>query len=159
MNDEVQASIAQQMTELTRVVDPPVAPFVYGRDLSCVTDLSPTLAEVDPSSPRAIVEAVIRRFTTPRGGLADDADYGLDIRAHVNRGHTERDLRALSGALGGEARKDDRVSEASVQLSAAVNSSEMTVHVVIVPADPALHDFDFTFAVTSGDVLGVTIHA
>lgn len=159
MNDDVQASITRQMAELTRVVDVPVAPFVYGRDLSCVTDLSPTLAEVDSNSPQAIVEAVTRRYITPRGGLADDAAYGLDVRAHLNRGHTPRDLRALSGAMQGEAQKDDRVSEASVQLEAAVNSSEMLAHVVIVPADPALNDFDFTFAVTSGDVLTVTINA
>lgn len=159
MNETVRASLDTQLAELTRVVDVPVAPFVYGRDLSCLTDLTPTLVEVDGSSPQAIVEAVIRRYITPRGGLADDQHYGLDLRAQLNRATTARDLRALSGAMRGEAQKDDRVSEATVELTAVVNSSEMLVNVVIVPADPALNDFDFTFAVTSGDVLTVTINA
>lgn len=151
-------ALAANLSTLTRVVDPPTGELQYGTDLSCVTDLSPTLAEVDPESPTAIVEAVIRRFITPRGGLEDDRDYGLDLRAYCNRGVTARDLRALSGVLRAEALKDDRVSDAQVTLQAAVNSAELRVQTFITPADPRLQDFLFTFAVTDSAVLQVTIN-
>lgn len=159
MNETVQASIDAQLLTLSRLVEPTTGELGYGLDLSCVTDLSPTLAEVDPASADAIVEAVTRRYITPRGRLPDDADYGLDVRAHVNRGATERDLRALSGALRGEAQKDDRVLEASVQLAAALQDPTIRARVVVTPADPELQPFEFTFAVTDGDVLRGTIRA
>lgn len=159
MNSTFSDSIAEQLTTLTRVVAVPTGELKYGTDLSCVTDLEPTLAEVDPASPVAIVQAIIRRFTTPRGALADDQDYGLDIRGHINRGITPRDLRALGGALQGEAQKDDRVLEALVQLTATLRPpATLSVYVQIVPADPRLQDFSFTFAVTGSDVLMVTIN-
>lgn len=158
MNTTFAIALATNLATLTRVVNPSTDALRYGLDLSCVSDLSPTLAEVDPASPSAIVEAVIRRFTTPRGALEDDQDYGQDVRAACNRGVTARDLRALSGVLRGEAQKDDRVALANVTLQAAVNSRELSIQVFITPADPRLQDFAFTFAVTDSQVLMVTIN-
>lgn len=156
MNSSFEAAFSVSLSLLTRVVDPPAGALGYGTDLSCTTDLTPTLSEVDPSSPLAIVEAVIRRFTTPRGALIDDPDYGLDVRGHLNRAATTNDLRALAGALRGEAQKDDRVAEANVQLTASL--SAMSIKVFITPADQNLQDFTFTFAVTDSSVLMVTIN-
>ena len=69
-----------------------------------------------------------------------------------------RGLRAIAGALSGEAQKDDRVAEAEVSLVATLRATTRTqVQVMITPADPALQDFEFTFAVTGGDVLTGTI--
>lgn len=157
MNATVSDSLAAQLPTLSRVVDAPVGTLAFGVDLSCVTDLDPELREVDPESPSAIVEAVIRRYLTPRGGLLDDPDYGLDVRTHLNRGVTQRDLRAISGALRGEAQKDDRVSAADVTITATLRSSTAQIEVQITPTDPALSDFDFTFAVDSADALKVTV--
>lgn len=158
MNAIFAASISAQLATLSRVVVVPTGELKYGIDLSCVTDFDPTLAEVDPASPIAIVQAVIRRFTTPRGALADDQNYGLDIRGHVNRAATPRDLRALSGALQGEAQKDDRVLEALVQLTASLRPpSTLSAQVQLVPADPRLQTFSFTFAATSSEILMGTI--
>lgn len=156
MNSTVEAAIVRELATLTRVVDPPTGDLLYGRDLSCVTDLEPTLEEIDQASPRAIVQAVIRRFITPRGTLLDDPDYGLDVRGYCNRGVTQRDLRALSGALRGEAQKDDRVARADVSVTAT--NATLSIQVFITPADPALQDFSFTFSVTSAEVLRVTIN-
>lgn len=156
MNDAVAQSLAAQLPTLKRVVDAPTGDLAWGTDLSCVTDLHPTLAEVDPRSPRAITEAVTRRYLTPRGALLDDAGYGLDVRSHLNRGVTQRDLRAITGALGGEAQKDDRVTSAEVRMQAALGGSAQ-LQVIIVPADPELEQFDFVFSVTSGSALAVTI--
>ncbi len=158
MNTAVLAAIATELATLTRIVAPSTEPLLYGLDLSCVTDIEPTLAEVDPASPRAIIQAVIRRFTTPRGALLDDPDYGLDIRAVLSRGATQRDVRAISGSLQGEAQKDDRVARCEVKLVASLLTRRVDVSVSITPEDPALKDFDFTFAVTDASVLMVTIH-
>lgn len=157
MNRTVQRSLDAQLATMTRVVDVPTGPLAYGRDLLCLFDLDPQLAEVNPTDPRAIVQAVIRRYVTPRGGLIDDPDYGLDIRAHANRGITQRDLRALAGAMQGEAQKDDRVSKAAVSLTADALAHTLTVKVEIVPAEQT-RAFTFTFAVDSSEVLSVTIH-
>jgi hypothetical protein len=158
MNETVAQSLAAQLPTLIRMVDTPVGELAYGTDLSCVTDLHPELAEVDPTSPSAIVEAVIRRFLTPRGALLDDQDYGLDVRSHLSRGATQRDLRAITGALSGEAQKDDRVASATVTMQANSLGAKAQLQVLIMPADPELEAFDFTFAVSSSDVLAVTIH-
>lgn len=158
MNPTFEAAYAAELATMTRVVDAPTGELGYGTDLSCVTDVDAALAEVDPQSPRAVAEAIIRRFITPRGGLIDDDDYGQDVRGHLNRGMTYRDLRALSGALQSEAQKDDRVLAAEVDLRADTRTNVMLVHVTLTLADPSDRTFSFVFAVTSGEVLEVTIN-
>lgn len=158
-NPTYDSAIAAELATLTRVVTVPSGELAYGTDLSCTLDLDPALAEVDPKTPKAIVEAIIRRFVTPRGALIDDENYGLSILTMLNRGMTQTDLRALSGALTGEARKDDRVALADVVVSASLATSEALIRTMITPEDPALRDFSFTFAVIDGEVLGVTINA
>lgn len=158
MNPTVQASLDAQLATLTRVQDVPTGKLAFGRDLLCIFDLDPLLGEVDPNDPRAIVQAVIRRYITPRGALIDDPDYGLDIRAHCNRGITQRDLRALAGAMQGEAQKDDRVARAAVSLTADSRARTLVAKVEIIPVDPREQEFTFTFAVDSAEVLRVTIN-
>lgn len=151
----VREDIAAQVAELEHEVDAPTGALGYGTDLACVTDVTPDLEEVDPFSVRAIGEALIRRFTTPRGTLPDDPDYGLDLRSYCNRGVTATQLRELASQLRGEAGKDDRVDDAAITVTA--EGSSLTVAARITPADPDLEPFDLTFAVTSADVLAVTI--
>ncbi len=67
-------------------------------------------------------------------------------------------MRAISGSLQGEAQKDDRVARCEVKLVASLLTRRVDVSVSITPEDPALKDFDFTFAVTDASVLMVTIH-
>ena len=148
MNALVQASIAEQIATLQRVVDAPVAPFGYGTDLSCVTDLAEDLAEVDPTSNQAIAEALIRRLITPRGGLPDDPDYGFDLRGLLNRGVTLAELRAVTGQARSEVRKDDRVADAKVSAAFCLQGSTLSVSVEVTPADVDNDTFSFTFALT-----------
>jgi hypothetical protein len=158
MNPTFSKAYAAELATMVRVVDAPTGALGYGTDLSCTTDVDERLTEVDPQTPRAIAESIIRRFITPRGALIDDGDYGLDVRGHLNRGITQQDLRALSGALQSEAQKDDRVLAAHVELRVDTSAGEMFVNVTIAPADPNAEPFTFVFSVTSGAVLGVTIH-
>lgn len=158
MNPTVRAALDTRGAELRRLVPVPVAPLGYGRDLACTIEIDPALAEVDPDSPTAITQALIRRYITPRGALIDDANYGLDIRGHLNRGTTTRELAAMGGMMRGEAQKDDRVARVDVALSASLITKVLEARVNVEPEDPALVAFDFTIAVASGADLEVTIH-
>jgi hypothetical protein len=159
MSDAVKAAIAADLATLTREVDPPSGPLGYGRDLSCVLDVTPDFAEIDPMSLEAISQALIRRLITPRGALVDDPDYGLDLRGYCNRGATTAELRGLSSAVRGECRKDDRVDDVLVTLTLELVAAaqRLSVQLTVTPADPTLATFTLTFAVTSAGVLTDTL--
>jgi hypothetical protein len=152
VSDIVRDYIKAEIAALTRQVPTPVEPFGYGVDLSCVEDLTETMAEVDPFSTRALAEAIYRRLSTPRGALPDDGVYGLDLRSYLNRGTTAAELRDLASQVRAEITKDDRVSSADVTVTVP-SSSELNVRIRITPEDPELGPFDLTLAVTSADVL------
>lgn len=149
----VDDQIASQLATLTRATAQPVAPFAYGRDLSCTTTLAGDLAEVDPTSVRAIGEALIRRLITPNGSLLDDPDYGEDIRAALNRGTAQADLLRLAGRVRNEICKDDRVESANVTCAFATGARTLTIAALVVPADPNLTDFKLTLAVQDGALM------
>jgi hypothetical protein len=149
MSQTVLDAITASIAELAPIVATPSGDLGYGTDLSCVSDATPDLAEVDPQSVRAIGEATIRRLTTPRGGLPDDRDYGLDVRAYVNRGVATSQLRDLQGMISNEITKDDRIDGAAVTLTMP-EPKTLNVQVMIDPADPNLRPFPLTFAVGAG---------
>jgi hypothetical protein len=151
----VREDIAAQNPELERLVDAPTGALGYGTDLACVSDLTPNLDEVDPNSVTAIGEAILRRWTCPRGRLLDDLDYGVDVRGFCNQGQTTAQLRELATKLAQEALKDDRVVD--VQVTVTYAAPTLNIAATITPADPALDTFTLTFSVTSAEVLSVTI--
>lgn len=152
----VEDQISAQLAELTRIVPEPQAPFGYGRDLSCTTELDPNLAEVDPFSTRAIAEALLRRYITPAGSLEDDPDYGEDIRGAENMGATTRDLLALSGKLRNEGQKDDRVDSLEVTVSTpsdVLRTRTLNIKIYVHPRDANQPSFAMTLACSSGEVI------
>lgn len=153
MTDVTRIAIDAELALLERVAPTPSAPFGYGIDLSCTSDLTAQMIEVDPMAPRAVGEALLRRLTTPRGGLPDDADYGFDLCAVVNRGVTADDVRALGGQVRSELEKDDRVDIALVIVTPAPDGSSLRVQAVITPVDPRIGGFTLTLAVTSAEIL------
>lgn len=142
--------IQTQVAELSREVANPTPPLNYGNDLSCVTDLHDDLREVDPDSPEGIGEAVLRRWTCPRGQNADDPDYGRDVRAMLNRGMTQTDLLAEAGLLRAEAEKEDAVETCEVSLVFSAATREVTLAGRIEPVDPTIEPFRFVAVVTDG---------
>lgn len=147
MNQTVLDSIEADIASLTREVDPLDEPLGYGRDLSCVTDVTDNLDEVDPESPQGIAESSMRRLISPRGSLYEDPDYGLDLRSICNKGVTYEELREIADQARAEVKKDDRVEDAQVTLDYDDLSSTLSVEVLLMPADPALGDFTFIFTV------------
>jgi hypothetical protein len=157
-NPTYTAAVAASLATLTRVSEPAAEPLDFGVDVHCLMDCRDDFAEVDEHSPEAIVEALVRRFVTPRGTMLDAPDYGLDIRAWCNRGATLTELRLLSSQMSAEARKDDRVDSVDVAVSSALSTQRLEIKLVVTPADPALATFAATFAVTSAGVLLDTLN-
>jgi len=117
--------------------------LAFGRDLDCATDLTEDCAEIDGGSQRAVAQAIVRRFITPRGGLIDD--YGHDVRQYCNRALTDRDIMAIEAQLSGEASKDDRVESVSVAVQYTASTSTLRLTCIVHPRDPSLDVFTLTF--------------
>ena len=54
----------------------------------------------------AYMQAIVRRWTTPRGTLYRHPDYGYDVRQWLNDGLDEADLPTIESALAEEAMAD-----------------------------------------------------
>lgn len=80
----------------------------YGTDFSCTSDLDPGMVLV--SGRLCLVQALYRRFITPRGMLIDDPDYGLDLGGWLNDSLAPGDVAKKASQLSAEALKDERVS-------------------------------------------------
>lgn len=94
------------------IVSTPVGDLGYGRDLSCIDDLTANMDEVDENSPQAVEESLHRRITTPHGALnalGEDPDYGRDVRAFLSESTDAVTILAQQDLLAAECKKDDRV--------------------------------------------------
>ena len=149
--DETRTLIAAGIAELTRVATTPPEPWLFGRDLVCTTDLTPTLEETDPSTTQSLAQDIFHRITTERGSLVDDPDFGEDVRGYLSSATTARELFAIGGRLESEILKDDRVRSVSVEVTG--NTSELDITISVTPEDPALASFRMVLVVTSAEAL------
>lgn len=150
MNPTVAAAFAAELATLTPITDAPSDPLGYGTDLSCLLDCTDDFNEV--SGPMVVVQAVVRRYITPRGSLLDDADYGCDVRGLLNHGTPIQDLRMMQSRMRTEALKEERVENVEVALSMNALASEVTATVRLVLRDER-STFAFVLSVTSSEVL------
>lgn len=80
----------------------------YGEDLSCLDDVEEEGRVI--ADPRTILtQALIRRWTTPRGMLLDDENYGTDVTEYLNDDVDNASLMRLRSDLRSEGEKDERV--------------------------------------------------
>jgi hypothetical protein len=105
----------------------------YGTDVSAEPDLDPMFPE--QTGRALLIEALARRFETPRGSLFYDPDYGFDLRALIGEGLADGDLFALQAAIAAECRKDERVVAARAVV--ALDRATSTMTVTIAAADGA----------------------
>lgn len=152
MNPTYATGFAAKLATLTRIVDVPGnQPLGYGIDLACVSDLTPTMDEVDPMTERAIGEAQARRLQTARGQLVYDQNYGTDVRGMLNRGYTDADLATLDTQIQNELAKDDRITNCEVTIDF---TDRETLRVVVISTHALSNQpFALTFWVTDGGVL------
>jgi hypothetical protein len=152
VNAIVADAIASETALLTREVPTPTPPFGWGADVSCDRDLEEGMPEV--FGDLALAQALVRRLDCPRGALPDDGDYGIDLRANLNRGLTVTEVRGLAGSIRSELTKDDRVDTVAVTVAPTPAGEVIRVSIQVTPRDAALGGpFSLTLAVTDGGVL------
>lgn len=98
----------------------------FGRDLSCVTDCTPEMAEVDPYSAQAVGEALARLLSTPQGGIisdptlltavGEDPHYGFDLAGMLHVDTDELRLRAYQDLATAACQRDERVQSVTVTI-------------------------------------------
>lgn len=102
----------------------------YGTDLSCISDLDPSMAEV--SGRLLLAQACVRRLTTPRGGLIDDPNYGYDVTQFLNDDLNPADLQRIASAIDAELVKDERVLSSTTQIT--LISNVLTIATQMTPS-------------------------
>ncbi len=154
MSQIVLDRIALELAALPAVPVAAASDLGFGRDLRCVLDVRPDMAEVNPASPLGVGEAAIRRLITARGTLPGVPDYGLDVRAYCSRGVTAQDLRELEGRIRLELAKEERIEDTTVTVTTP-SPGALSIQIEIRPADPARDPFPLTFALTASGELTV----
>jgi len=147
MNDTVQTALATYQAALTATATIPEAPFYYGSDLWCESDLHPRMEEVADTA-LVIAQHVVRRLGTPPGTLPDDDDWGIDVGEYCNRPTTTRELQRLEGEIAAELIDDDRIETVAATVVASSDYSTLTVTIRIEPADPEANEFTLTLSVS-----------
>ena len=69
---------------------------------------------------QCVAEAILARWSTPRGDLIDDPNYGEDVTDAVSDDLSPTDIARWGQRLAAEAQKDERVLSASVQVTLTV---------------------------------------
>lgn len=147
--DAAAADFTAETPALTPSADP------YGRDVSCVEDIDPTVREVEGEE--ALAEAWARRLSTPRGSLgsdtnpewADDPDYGLDCQSFLHRKMTAAEIASIPGQIESELLKDERTREVKARL---VRFDAEQAFECELDGYTAEGPFRFTFAATTSTV-------
>jgi phage baseplate assembly protein W len=108
-----------------------------------VSDLA--MPSVMASGNRVVAEAVVDRWTTPRGGLIDDQNYGYDLTDLISKTLTPADLAAAQTNARLEAMKDPRVASASVAITSMATGVISVVATLVAANGP----FQLVLAVSS----------
>jgi phage baseplate assembly protein W len=97
-------------------------PYQYPQTLLAQTELAdgfktdisaiPDLAFKPMTRLENLEEALLRRLTTPRGGLFYDPEYGLDVREYLNAALSDAEKFELETFIALECEKDERVNSA-----------------------------------------------
>lgn len=76
-----------------------------------------TMPAIMASGFQVIAEAIIRRWSTPAGGLIDDPTYGRNLMGLIGKALSPRDVAREQQGAGAEAEKDERVLSCAVTLT------------------------------------------
>ena len=87
----------------------------FGQTWGGVTDI--TTPSVLVTGNVAIAQMLLKRFTTPRGRLLTDPNFGLDLTQYLSKTLSAAQLSSLVKQCNAEATKDERVTSAAVALT------------------------------------------
>lgn len=97
-----------------------------GSDFSAVDDLDANLTFLSGDVPEelAFAQALVRRISTPRGGLFYRQDYGLDVRELI--GDTANPA-IVAKQIAGEIKKDQRVTSSTCSILAIGETWQISI--------------------------------
>ena len=104
----------------------------YGTDFSCTDDLETTLVTVSDTD--VVIQALYRRYITPRGRLIGDPDYGFEIASYLNSDVSPPDVAWIESQIKHEGEKDERVSIVNPTVTLTAQGL-MTVRIDVVLLD------------------------
>lgn len=116
-----------------------------GVDLSLWPDVDAASAMV--SGTTALGQALLRRLTTPRGGLFYDPGYGTDIRSFLNDSMSTDGTSAVEQAIEREVLQDERVIDASAAVTFDFASGTLIASLSVQASDAST--FSLVLAVTA----------
>lgn len=122
----------------------------YGRDLSCLNAL---VTGRMVGGKTLLVQAIVRRLTTPRGtlrGSAEASRYGIDLAGYVGQVGDAVAAAALPAVIESELLKDDRIASVAVAVTYTRDAAGLVTYLVRIDVTPAseLEDFALTLAVS-----------
>lgn len=100
----------------------------FGIDLNVAPDLGLVFGLAKEQD--CLRQDLLHRYTTPRGSLFYDANYGYDVRQWLGRPISTRDAFHIAAGLTNETRQDDRVKDAKATVS--VTSDGFTADITVV---------------------------
>lgn len=117
----------------------------YGTCISVTDDLP--LRWKMATGARVLAEACYRRWSTDRGSLPYDLDYGTNVRDMIGATMSRAEVSTWQTRIANEALKDERVADCTVAIvyDAAAASAEITA--TITPSSAA--SFRLVVAVSS----------
>lgn len=97
---------------------------VYGTETDCTDKMLPGRLV---SGPLAVAQAVYRRWTTTRGMLLEDPNYGRNVKDYLSMELTLATAQRIPGELKSEAMKDDRIDSCDVDSNISGRGAALTV--------------------------------
>jgi len=120
-----------------------------GADISTFPDLDVSFALMQGR--RVLLEAVARRYITPKGALWKHPSYGCDLRRYLNKPMTSQLLARIKQESEGEAEQEERVLACQNRVAFDDPSRTLLIRV-------GLTDADGPFTFTAGiDALGLSL--
>lgn len=110
-----------------------------GTDFAGGADLDPSLSL--QSGERALGDAILRRLTTPRGGLPDYPEYGFDVSSLIGRTLTPN---AIAQRVLEQVRAEEEVEDASLDISTSDDGTAVTLKIKVLSAEGP---FELTLAI------------
>lgn len=122
-----------------------------GQDVGGYLDVDPQGAMV--SGRTMLAQDLARRYSTPRGRLIDDPNYGYDLTDYIYADMSPADFAAMQAGAEQEAVKDERV-ESAVVLATLRASGDCEVEITVTDSDG---DFKLVLSVSAVTVTLLTV--
>jgi hypothetical protein len=102
---------------------------IDGTDMSLLMDLDPMGTVV--TGRLMLAQALIRRWTTPRGRLLDDPNYGYSVTDELNDDIGPYDISRIASNMDAEAVKDERVVSSSTTVQFIASTGVLNTSSII----------------------------